>query len=126
MIRRSLLALALFTLIAISLAMALPTITFAVLYCLFVIGHEGRRILHFNITKHPAGQWIVQQLREALPFESAPRFLIFDRDRKYGAEVAAAVRSLMIIPLRTSFECPWQNGVAERWIASCGAICWTT
>lgn len=96
-----------------------PTITFGVLYCLFVIGHDRRRILHFNVTKHPASQWIVQQLREAFPFESAPRFLIFDRDSKYGAEVPAAVRSMTITPLRTSFECPWQNGVAERWIESC-------
>jgi transposase InsO family protein len=97
-----------------------PTITFGVLYCLFVIGHDRRRILHFNVTKHPASLWIVQQLREAFPFDSAPRFLIFDRDSKYGAEVPAAVRSLTTTPLRTSFECPWQNGVAERWIESCG------
>jgi hypothetical protein len=96
-----------------------PTITFGVLYCLVVIGHDRRRILHFNVTKHPASRWIVQQLREAFPFDSAPRFLIFDRDSKYGAEVPAAVRSLTITPLRTSFECHWQNGVAERWIESC-------
>jgi putative transposase len=96
-----------------------PTITFGLLYCLFVMGHDRRRILHFNVTKHPASQWIVQQLREAFPFDSAPRFLIFDRDSKYGAEVPAAIRSLTITPLRTSFECPWQNGVAERWIESC-------
>ena len=96
-----------------------PTITFGAPYCLFVIGHDRRRILHFNVTKHPASQWIGQQQREAFPFDSAPRFPIFDRDSKYGAEVPAAVRSLTITPLRTSFECPWQNGVAERWIESC-------
>ena len=88
-------------------------------YCLFVIGHDRRRILHFNVTEHPASRWIVQQLREAFPFESAPRFLIFDRDSKYGAEVLAAVRSLTITPTPTSLESPWQNGVAERWIESC-------
>jgi putative transposase len=59
-----------------------PTITFGVLYCFFVISHGRRRILHFNITRHPTSMWIVQQLREAFPFESAPRFLIFDRDAK--------------------------------------------
>ena len=53
-----------------------PTITFGLLYCLFVMGHDRRRILHFNVTKHPASQWIVQQLRESFPFDSAPRFLI--------------------------------------------------
>lgn len=96
-----------------------PTITFGVLYCLFVIRHDRRRILHFNVTRHPTGAWIVQQLREAFPFQSAPRFLIFDRDSKYGFEVGAAVRSLGMLPVRTSFESPWQNGTAERWIESC-------
>src|SRR6266566_7972033 len=47
-----------------------PTVTFSVLYCFFVISHDRRRILHFNVTKHPASLWIVQQLREAFPFES--------------------------------------------------------
>ncbi len=78
-----------------------------------------RRILHFNVTKHPTSSWIIQQLREAFPFESSPRFLIFDLDRKYGLEVPVAVRSLKISPVRTSFESPWQNGVAERWVESC-------
>jgi transposase InsO family protein len=96
-----------------------PTITFGVLYCFFVIRHERRRILHFNITKHPTSSWIMQQLREAFPFGAAPRFLIHDRDAKYGTEVPAAIRSLNINAVRTSFESPWQNGVAERWVGSC-------
>ena len=96
-----------------------PTITFGVLYCFFVIGHDRRRILHFNVTRHPTSLWVVQQLREAFPYESAPRFLIFDRDAKYGTEVPAAIRSLKIKRIRTSFESPWQNGVAERWVQSC-------
>ena len=96
-----------------------PTITFGVLYCFFIIAHRRRRILYLNVTKHPTSLWVVQQLREAFPFESAPRFLIFDRDGKYGLEVPAAVRSLTITPIRTSFESPWQNGVAERWVESC-------
>ena len=96
-----------------------PTITFGALYCFFIIGHDRRRILHFNVTKHPTSLWIVQQLREAFPFELVSRFLIFDRDAKYGLEVPVAVRSLGIRPVRTSFESPWQNGVAERWVESC-------
>jgi transposase InsO family protein len=98
---------------------AAPTITFGVLYCFFVISHDRRRILHFNVTKHPTSSWIIQQLREAFPFESASKFLIFDRDAKYGLEVPVAVRRLKINPVRTSFESPWQNGVAERWVESC-------
>jgi transposase InsO family protein len=96
-----------------------PTATFSVLYCFFVISHDRRRILHFNATKHPTSMWIVQQLREAFPFELAPQFLIFDWDAKYGLEVPTAVRSLRMSPVRTSFESPWQNGIAERWVGSC-------
>src|SRR6202162_6479741 len=48
-----------------------------------------------------------------------PRFLIFDIDAKYGTEVPAAIRSMKIKSIRTSFESPWQNGVAERWVQSC-------
>jgi putative transposase len=96
-----------------------PTVPFGVIYCFFVIAHNRRRILHFNVTRHPTSLWVVQQLREAFPFGSAPRFLLFDRDGKYGLEVPAAVRSLGITPLRTSFQSPWQNGIAERWVESC-------
>jgi putative transposase len=96
-----------------------PTITFGVIYCFFIISHDRRRILHLNVTKHPTSLWVVQQLREAFPFGSAPRFLIFDRDGKYGLEVPIAVRALKISPVQTSFESPWQNGTAERWVESC-------
>jgi hypothetical protein len=70
--------------------------TFGVLFCFFVIRHDRRRILHFNITKHPTSSWIMQQLREAFPFGAAPRFLIHGRDAKYGTEVPAAIRSLKV------------------------------
>src|SRR5271155_3239243 len=96
-----------------------PTIPFGFLCCFFVIGHDRRRILHCNVTCHPATLWIAQQLREAFPFEPAPGFLIFDRDAKYGWEVPDTVRSLRMSPVRTSCESPWQNGVAERWVESC-------
>jgi len=95
-----------------------PWATFSLLY-FFVISHDRRRIVHCNVTRHPTSWWGVQQLREAFPFDSAPRFLIFDRDAKYGWEVPTAVRSLKITPVRTSFQSPWQNGIAERWVGSC-------
>lgn len=97
----------------------IPTVTFQVLYCFFVISHDRRRVLHFNVTRHPSSIWIVQQLREAFPDQSAPRFLIFDRDARNGWEVLIAVRSMAIRTIRTSFQSPWQNGVAERWVESC-------
>jgi putative transposase len=97
----------------------MPTITFGVLHCFFVISHDRRRILHVNVTKHPRSAWIIQQLREAFPFEASHKYLIFDRDQKFGFEVIAAVQATRIIPKRTSFRSPWQNGVAERWVGSC-------
>jgi transposase InsO family protein len=96
-----------------------PTLTFRVLYCFFIISHDRRRILDFNVTRHPTSSWIVQQLREAFPFDAIPKFLVFDHDAKYGFEVPAAVRSMKITTVQTSIGCPWQNGVAERWVGSC-------
>jgi putative transposase len=96
-----------------------PTITFKLLYCFFIISHDRRQILHWNVTRYPASTWIAQQLREAFSYESAPRFLLFDHDQKYGLEVLAALRSLQINGVQTSIQSPWQNGVAERWVGSC-------
>ena len=96
-----------------------PTLTFSVLYCFFLISHDRRRILHFNVTRHPTSSWIVQQLREAFPYQSTPKFLIYDHDAKYGLEVPAAIRSMTIGCVQTSIQSPWQNGVAERWVGSC-------
>src|SRR6266853_942681 len=95
-----------------------PTIRFDLLYCFFVISQVRRRVLHFNVKRHPTGSWIVQQLHEAFPYQSASRFLIFDRDAKYGLEVPIVVGSMNIRPVRTSFQSPWQNGIAGRWVES--------
>ena len=96
-----------------------PTLTFGVLYCFLILAHDRRRILHFNVTANPTGAWVMQQLREAFPYEFAPKYLIFDRDAKFDPDVVAAVRTMGSQPIRTSFQSPWQNGVAERWIGSC-------
>jgi putative transposase len=96
-----------------------PTMTFGVFYCFFVIRHNRRRILRVNVTKQPTSGWITQQLREAFPIETSLKYLIFDRDRKFGFEVIAAVKATGIIPKRTSFRSPWQNGIAERWVGGC-------
>jgi putative transposase len=95
------------------------TLSFNVLYCFFVIAHDRRRILHFNVTKHPSSVWIAQQLRESFPEEHEHEFLIFDRDAKFGKEVLSAVDAVELAPVRTSFKSPWQNGTAERWVGSC-------
>ena len=96
-----------------------PTATFRMLYCFFVISHSRRRILHFNVTHHPTSFWMVQQLREAFPEERAPKYLILDRDSKFSGEVATMLKSLGSELIRTAYRSPWQNGVAERWVGSC-------
>ncbi len=64
-----------------------PTLTFKLLYCFFVIEHGRRRILHFNVTRHPTSEWIVQQLREAFPEAGPYRYVILDRDTKFDSAV---------------------------------------
>ena len=96
-----------------------PTLTFGVLYCFFVVAHDRRRILHFNVTRHPTSAWVIQQLRETFPYDSAPRYLIFDRDALFNEEVVESIESFGIQPKRTSFRSPWQNGVAERFVGNC-------
>ena len=97
----------------------MPTLTFGVLYCFFVIGHDRRKILRFQVTSNPSALWIVQQMREAWPYAPAHRFLIFDRDSKFGEDVVSSAKDMGSQPVRTAFRSPWQNGVAERWVGSC-------
>ena len=66
-----------------------------------------------------AWAWVAQQLREAFPYDSASKFLIFDRGSNFNEGVIDAIGSFGIQPKRTSFRSPWQNGVAERWVGNC-------
>jgi len=83
-----------------------PTLTFGILYCFFVIGHDRRKILHFNVTRNPSALWIVQQMREAWPYAPTNRFLLFDRDSKFGVDVVAGIRGMGSKPIRTAFRSP--------------------
>ena len=78
-----------------------------------------RRILRFNVTRHPAGAWVAQQLRESFPYDSVPGYLIFDRATNFNDDVVSLVKSFGITPKRTSFRSPWQNEVAELWVGNC-------
>jgi len=96
-----------------------PTLTFGVLTCFFVIAHDRRRVLHFNVTRHPTSAWVSQQLREAFPYDTAPKYLIHDRDAIFNSEVMETMKVIGIKSLRTSFKSPWQNGIAERFVGCC-------
>jgi len=96
-----------------------PTLTFQLLYCFFVIEHGRRRVLHFNITRHPTAEWVVQQLREAFHEAGPYRYAILDHDSKFDEDVIAFLKATGLRPKRTSVQAPWQNGTAERWVGSC-------
>jgi len=96
-----------------------PTLTFRVLYCFFVIEHGRRKILDFNVTEHPTASWIVQQLRDVYSDSHPYQYAILDRDAKFGTDVIEFLKASSIKPKHTSPSSPWQNGVAERWIGSC-------
>jgi transposase InsO family protein len=98
------------------------TANFRILYCLFLIRHDRREIIHLNVTEHPTGEWVVQQLREAFPDSTDDQYLIFDRDTKFSTEVHQFLDAAGISAIRTSYRSPWQNGVAERWVRSSAII----
>jgi transposase InsO family protein len=95
-----------------------PTATFRVLFVLVVLAHNRRRIVHFNVTEHPTAQWTAQQLVEAFPFDTAPRYLIRDGDAIYGDQVRRRIVSLGIDEVVTARASPWQNAYVERLIGS--------
>lgn len=95
-----------------------PTVTFRDLYVFVVLRHNRRRLVHFNITEHPNAVWVGQQLREAFPFDKAPRFLIRDNDGVYGDEVSRCLKTLGIEEVKTAPHSPWQNPYCERVIGT--------
>jgi transposase InsO family protein len=96
-----------------------PTLFFKRLYCFFIIHHDKRKILHFNVTFNPSAQWVSHQLKKAFSLNHNIRYLIFDRDSIFSSMVKETIKSFGIEPVRTSFRSPWQNGVAERWVGNC-------
>jgi len=83
-----------------------PTLTFGVLYFFFVIAHDRRRILHWEVTRHPTSAWIMQQLREAFPYDSSPKYLIFDRASNFNQEVVGTIKSFGIERNAPASEAP--------------------
>ncbi|MCZ6828720.1 MAG: integrase core domain-containing protein [Gammaproteobacteria bacterium] len=101
----------------------LPTATFRILYVFIVLSHDRRQVVHFNATEHPTAQWTAQQLVDAFPFDSAPRYLLRDRDAIYAEKVQRRIRSLGIDEVITAARSPWQNPYVERIIGSIPRDC---
>jgi putative transposase len=100
-----------------------PTIRFQVLYVFLVLAHERRRILHFAVTAHPTAEWTAQQLREAFPWESAPRYLLRDRDGIFGHDFVEQVKSMGIKQVLSAPRSPWQRAYVERVIGTIRREC---
>ena len=96
-----------------------PTFNFNILFVFFIIDHSRRKIVHFNITNHPSALWVIQQFRDAFPFDQIPKYLIMDRDKIFSSRVKGFLeRQLGINPKVTYHRNPWQNGIAERFVLS--------
>ena len=100
-----------------------PTATFGVLFGFLVLAHDRRRVLHFNVTANPTAEWTARQLVQAFPEETAPRFLVRDRDRIYGDRFRRMVEVLGVEEVVTAASSPWQNAYAERLIGSLRREC---
>ena len=100
-----------------------PTIWFEQLYAIVILNHARRKIVCMTVTDHPTAMWLAQQITEAFPWDSAPRFLIRDNDVKFGAVFKRRVRAMGIRDRPTSFRSPWQNGYAERVIGTIRREC---
>jgi transposase InsO family protein len=100
-----------------------PTIRFQVLYVFLVLAHERRRIVHFGVTAHPTAEWTAQQLREAFPWETAPRYLLRDRDRIFGQQFVDQVKAMGIKQVLSAPRSPWQRASVERLIGTIRREC---
>src|SRR6266850_4762019 len=100
-----------------------PTLTGRVLFVLVLLTHHRRRIVHLAVTEHPTAAWTAQQIIEAFPNDTAPRWLLRDRDAIYGDVFRRRVAGMGIRDVITSPSSPWQNPYAERLIGSLRREC---
>jgi putative transposase len=98
-------------------------IWFRPLYLFFIVELASRRVVHFGVTRSPTDAWVAQQLREATPFGQAPRFLIRDRDGKYGETFTRIAVGTSIEVLRTPYRAPKANAICERFLGSVRREC---
>jgi len=100
-----------------------PTATFRLLFVFVILSHDRRRPVHFAVTSHPTAEWTAQQLLQAFPWDTAPRFLLRDRDGNYGKTFRDAANWLGIEEVLCAPRSPWQNAYAERLIGSIRREC---
>jgi len=101
----------------------LPTIRFQILYVFIILALERRRLVFANVTTNPTAEWLAQQVVNAFPWETAPRYLIRDRDKAYGFAFSRRVKGLGIREVRTAVRAPMMNAFAERMIGTLRREC---
>jgi hypothetical protein len=99
------------------------TVNFRILVCFLVLRHHRRTVVHFNVTSHPTARWTAQQIVEAFPYDTAPRYLLRDRDRIYGSYFANRVPGMGFEEVLIAPRSPWQNPFVERLIGSIRREC---
>ena len=100
-----------------------PTATFRRLYVLVVLNHERRKIVDFNITASPTAAWTAQQIVNAFPYDTAPKYLLGDRDSIYGSVFVERVQGMGIQEKLIAPRSPWQTPFVERLIGSIRREC---
>jgi len=100
-----------------------PTVNFRILFVFVVLAHYRRRVIHFNATAHSTSEWTAQQIAEAFPWDSAPRYLLHDRDSLYADVFRQRVRGMAIREVLTAPRSPWQSPYVERLIGSIRREC---
>jgi len=100
-----------------------PTATFRVMFVLVVLARYCRRVIHFNVTEHPTAMWTGRQITEAFPDDTAPHYLLRDRDKVYGCDFRERVRGMGIAEVPTPPARPWQRAYVERLIGSIRRDC---
>jgi putative transposase len=100
-----------------------PTVMFKVLFVFVVLAHDRRRVVHINVTDTPTAQWTAKQRVEAFPWDTAPRYLLRDRDGVYGVEFSSRVKGMGICEVKTAPRSPWQNPYVERLIGTLRREC---
>jgi transposase InsO family protein len=103
--------------------LTVPTATFRVLFLFVVLSHDRRRVLHLNVTDSPSAAWTGQQIINAFPEDTAPKYLLRDRDSIFGKDFVRRVKSLDIEQLVTAPRSPWQNPYVERFWGSLRREC---
>jgi transposase InsO family protein len=97
--------------------------SFRLLYVMIILAYDRRKIVRTAVTEHPTAAWLSRQVTEGFPWDTAPRYLLRDRDASYGSEFCNRIEAMGITQVVTAPRSPWQNAYVERVIGSIRREC---